>query len=76
MDNQGQKKWYFKTWSLVVSFLCVGPFMLPLVWLNPAFSRITKIFISAIVIILSYLLGALFLKSLKSMASYFQLLQI
>jgi len=76
VDNQEPKKWYFRTWALVVSFLSVGPFMLPLVWVNPSLSKKTKIIISAIIIILSYLLLVVFLKSLKSLGDYYQLMQI
>jgi len=75
MDNQKPKKWYFRTWALVVSFLSVGPFMLPLVWANPGFSKKTKVIISAAIIISSYLLSAVFLKSLNSLNEYYKLLQ-
>jgi hypothetical protein len=74
MDNQNQPKWYFKTWSLVASFLCIGPFMLPLVWANPRFSKKLKIIITAIVVIVTYFLTEFFVKSLKSINSYYQLL--
>ncbi|MBU0547734.1 MAG: hypothetical protein KJ710_07255 [Candidatus Omnitrophica bacterium] len=76
MDNKQQKKWYFRTWALVVSFFSVGPFMLPLVWANPNFSRKTKIIISAVIIILSYMLASFFLSALKSLGEYYRLLQI
>ena len=72
MNNQG--KWYFRTWPLIASFLCVGPFMLPLVWSNPRFSKKSKIVISIVIIILTYLLLKFFIKSLKSINSYYQLL--
>ncbi len=75
MDNQAQKKWYFKTWSLIVSFFFVGPFMLPLVWVNPSFSKKKKIIVSVAVVILTFLLTAVFLKSLKSLNNYYQFLQ-
>jgi purine-cytosine permease-like protein len=74
MDNQDPPRWYFKTWSLIVSFLCIGPFMLPLVWTNPRFSKNTKIIISAVVIFLTYLLSVVLVKSLQSIGSYYQLL--
>ncbi len=76
MDNPGKEKWYFKTWALVVSFLTVGPFMLPLVWGNPKFSKRTKIIVSAAIGILTYLLTVVLFTSLKSLGSYYQLLQI
>ncbi|MBU3933800.1 MAG: zinc ribbon domain-containing protein [Candidatus Omnitrophica bacterium] len=67
-------KWYFRTSSLVIAFLCVGPFALPLLWFNPRFSRKTKIIISVIVIILSYYLGILFANSLKTINSYYKMI--
>lgn len=73
MDNQNQPKWYFKTWSLVGSFLCVGPFMLPLVWTNPRFSKKSKIIITMVVVIITYAMTAFLLKSLKNIASYYNL---
>jgi len=76
MENKDNQKWYFKNWSLIVSFLCVGPFMLPLVWANPSFSKKTKIIISVVIIALTYLLTAILVKSLKSIGSYYQLMQI
>lgn len=66
-----QDKWYFKTSVLIIAFLCVGPFALPLVWLNPRFSSKTKIIISLIVIILSYYIGVLFTNSLKTLNTYY-----
>ena len=74
MDNYHQPKWYFKTWPLVVAFFCVGPFMLPLVWANPRFSKKLKIAASTVIIILTYLLAIFFVRSLKSLSSYYQLI--
>ena len=75
LDKKPQHKWYFKTSVLVIAFLCVGPFALPLAWFNPCFSRNKKIVISVIIIILSYYVGILFVNSLKSLSSYYELLQ-
>ena len=75
MENQQPKKWYFKTWALVVAFISVGPFMLPLVWYNPEFSKRTKTIITAVIVIVSYLLTSVFKRSIKSLSSYYQLLQ-
>lgn len=72
MDNKPKEKWYFKTLTLVIAFLCVGPFALPLVWFNPRFSPKVKIIISAIIIALSYYLGVLLFNSLKSISSYYK----
>jgi len=73
MDNQNQPKWYFKTWSLVVSFLCVGPFMLPLVWTNPRFSKKSKIIITVVVVIITFIMTEYLVKSLKTIAAYYQM---
>lgn len=73
MDNQNQPKWYFKTWSLVVSFLCLGPFMLPLVWSNPRFSKNSKIIITIVALVVTYILTEFLLKTLKNISSYYQL---
>ena len=72
--EKNNPKWYFNKWSLIISFLCIGPFMLPLVWVNPGLSRKQKIITTVIVIILTYLLGALFFNSLKQIKNYYQVL--
>jgi len=72
--NKPQEKWYFKTSILIISLLSIGPFALPLVWFNPRFSPKTKIITSAIIIILSYVLWAIFLNSLKSISAYYKMI--
>jgi len=67
-------KWYFKIHTLIIAFLCVGPFALPLVWRNPSFSRRSKIIITIITLVLTYLLGVLLANSLKSIYKYYNLL--
>lgn len=56
LDEKPKDKWYFKTSTLVIAFLGVGPLALPLVWFNPRFKTITKIAVTFIVIILTYYL--------------------
>ncbi|MDD5477708.1 MAG: hypothetical protein PHG87_05905 [Candidatus Omnitrophica bacterium] len=73
MENENKPKWYFKSWSLVISFLCVGPFMLPLVWINPQLNKKAKIIITAVILVLTYLLVIVSLKSLKTISTYYQL---
>jgi hypothetical protein len=73
MENNDKPKWYFKSWPLVISFLCVGPFMLPLVWANPHLTKKVKIIISLVVAALTYLLVVFSYKSLKSIGDYYQL---
>lgn len=74
LEEKPKEKWYFKTSTLVVAFLCAGPFALPLVWFHPRYSLNKKIVITIIVIILSYLLGFLVTRSLKSIFEYYQII--
>ena len=67
-------KWYFQPYVLVIAFLSVGPFALPLVWRNPRFSRRSKTVITIIIIVLSYLLGVVLVKSVKSIYEYYNLM--
>ena len=64
-------KWYFKTYWIVIAFLCVGPLALPLVWLNPRISRKKKIILTVIILILSYYLGFMLINSLRSIKDYY-----
>lgn len=72
LNKKQQEKWYFKTFWLVIAFLCVGPLALPLLWLNPRFSVRRKIIVSIIVIVLTYYLGILTANCLKTLSSYYQ----
>ena len=75
MEGKPQEtKWYFKTSLIVTAFLCVGPLALPLFWLNPRFSRKTKIVVTIITIILSWYLGSLLINSLRSLKQYYGLI--
>ncbi len=74
LEGKSQEvKWYFKTYGIIIAFLCVGPLALPLVWLNPRFSQKTKIAVTFITIILSWYLGSLLIDSLKYLKQYYGL---
>jgi hypothetical protein len=64
--------WYGKTMVLIVSFLTVGPFALPLVWFNPAFSRRKKIIVTVIVLILFGALCAAVFNAVKTIYGYYK----
>ena len=52
-------KWYFSLWVLVIAIILLGPFALPLVWLNPGLKKDIKIAISAIIAVMTaYMLYA------------------
>jgi len=70
-DKLPETKWYFKTFSILIAFLCVGPLVLPLVWLNPHFGQKKKVILTIIIIILSWYLGSLLVNSLQSIKQYY-----
>ena len=63
-SGKSKTKWYFSTSAVVIALLCIGPFALPLVWLNPRYKIITKLVVTALVIALtilfSYLVGYIY----------------
>jgi hypothetical protein len=67
-------KWYFGTTTLVTALLCVGPFALPLLWLNPRYNRTTKIVFSTAIILLSIVIGTAFIKAVQSISVYYRVL--
>ena len=64
--------WYAKTSLLVLSFLTVGPFALPLVWFNPVYSWRKKIIVTVIVLGITYALGMVFLRAVKVILDYYK----
>ena len=71
LGQKPREPWYTRTWLLVVTFLTVGPMMLPLVWINPQYSRTKKIVISSIIIILSYIMFKIFMEVMGSLKQYY-----
>ena len=50
LDGSGSEvKWYFSTTTVIIAFLFVGPFALPLVWLHPRYKMATKIIVTIVV---------------------------
>ncbi len=62
-------KWYFSTYWIVIAFLCIGPFALPFVWLNPHYKPITKWIVTVLAIVITIWL------SMKSIEMYKDLMQ-
>ena len=72
LDKKPKEKWYFKTSFLIITFLCVGPLVLPLIWFKPSFSKVKKIIITLVIVILSYLIVILFANSIKSINTFYK----
>ena len=56
-SSSASGKWYHNVWFvLIMLFLVLGPFGLPLVWQNPRFSRRVKIVLTLITVVYTLLL--------------------
>ncbi len=57
-------KWYYANPTLLVAVLCLGPFALPLAWVNPRYSLATKalitVAVTALTIVLAYAMTSLY----------------
>jgi len=51
-----QGKWYFTNKWVIIAFLCVGPFALPLVCFNPNYKPLTKWIVSILVLAATFIL--------------------
>lgn len=69
-----REPWYFRTGSLVTIFLCVGPLMLPLIWMRPNRTLASRIFATLIILVLSLLLYLLLMKSVAAWRQQIELL--
>lgn len=67
--------WYFNFSVLIGALLVAGPFALPLLWINPRYSRKAKIIWTVLILVLSYALGAALSQSLKSLTEYYKLFE-
>ncbi|MFH1724912.1 MAG: zinc ribbon domain-containing protein [Elusimicrobiota bacterium] len=76
LEPVGTKKvsWYFRRGSLVVSFLLVGPFMLPLMWLHPEMSKEKKAVWTTVIVAVSAVLIWMTVKSVMRIAEYYKML--
>lgn len=68
-------KWYFRTSTLVVGFLLVGPLIIPLVWVNPRYSLTKKIVLTVLLIIVTMLLLKALEASFASLRKYYQIIE-
>lgn len=67
----GRTKWFFRPRWIIFAFLCLGPIALPLVWFNPRINKRAKVIITSVTVILTYYLGFLLIRSLKSIIDYY-----
>ncbi len=72
LKKNTQEKRFFKTSYLVIAFICFGPFALPLLWLNPRFSKKNKTIVTVIILVLSYFLGKYLAHSISTIIDYYK----
>lgn len=69
--KNGKGPWYFKTSILVTAFLFVGPLALPLLWINPNYSRKSKWIWTAVILVISWMLFTATEKALVTLKDYY-----
>ena len=72
LAKKQQVKWFFRPASIVLSFLFIGPFALPLIWFHPHLSRAKKIVISVVIIVITYYLSIATYNSLLKIGEYYK----
>lgn len=69
-------KWYQKPTSIFMGFLVVGPFILPLVWMHPSYSRNKKVVITIVILGVTWLVGKMVGQALSGVMEYYHQLGI
>jgi len=69
-----RKEWFYATSTWVLGALFVGPLILPLIWINPHYSRTMKIVITVIFIIFTVILWRSLTYSIIYLKKYYDLL--
>ncbi|MDR1941274.1 MAG: hypothetical protein LBQ47_03000 [Endomicrobium sp.] len=70
--KSSKNKWYLSSSVLAISFLCVGPFAIPLVWINKKYSKTQKIFITSAMILISAVFAVILYKTGKAVFLQFK----
>jgi len=70
-SGRPETKWRFSTANIVIAFLFVGPFALPLVWFHPRYKKSSKIIVSVIVGVVTILIICLLMKLVPKIFEYY-----
>ncbi len=73
---RGTTKWYYANSTLLVAVLCLGPFALPLAWVNPRYTLVTKALITVAVIVLTIVLAYAMTSMYKNLMDQIQALGV
>ena len=72
--KKGKAGWLYTTATLVIFFMMVGPFVLPLVWVNPNYSQKKKLIVSLIIIVVSWLIYLVLQACFASIRQYYSII--
>lgn len=67
-------EWYFKASTLVVGFFVVGPFIIPLIWFHPRYSKTMKIILISLCIVITIVAFKAVKTALVSINEYYQII--
>lgn len=72
--DEKKQVWYFRTSFIVMAVCCVGPLALPLIWWRPNTTRGWKISLTAVILVLTWLMVQAMVKSMETLNQYYELL--
>ncbi len=67
-----RERWFFRPGFMVFTFLCAGPFMLPLIWLHPTMSRRSKGVWTAVITAVTVALAWLSYVAMMKLLEYYR----
>jgi hypothetical protein len=65
-------KWYFNGFFIITGFLAAGPLVLPLIWRHPQYSRNKKVFLTLLVILVTWLIVHVLIRGILQISQYYQ----
>jgi hypothetical protein len=68
-------EWYFRASTLITGFCLVGPFIIPLIWFHPRYSKKKKVILIAVCLVITVIMYKMVKSSLVSIEEYYQVLQ-
>jgi hypothetical protein len=74
-STEDKMPWYFRTSSIIIAFLAVGPFALPLIWWRPKTTLAWKLGLTIVILVISYLLFEATMESIRTIREYYKLLE-
>jgi hypothetical protein len=71
-DAPSREKWYTNPALIPILFLCIGPFAIPLVWLNKKLSLNIKIVITVLMLVATYYIFVWFAKITSDILKHYE----